>query len=216
MAKTHAPCAAVVLSGGLNTRMGGQNKAFLEVGGQQILDRLLDVLQALFEEILLVTRQPELYRGRGLKVVTDIFAIRSSLTGIHAGLANADADHAFMVACDTPFLKGALVKLLLDELEPRTDLVIPAARGRYQPLCAIYSKRCIEPIEQMLRTGDLKIINLFSKITMKKIPLQRLRKADAQLRSFFNVNSPEELRQTEKMLRMAFKGRLSPPGPQAP
>lgn len=187
-------CCAVILAGGLNTRMNGRNKAFLEVGGRTILDRLLGCLQSTFREIILVTREPDLYTdygSYGLKVVKDIFPDRSSLTGMHAGLMHARAGFGFMVPCDTPFLQSALVRMMLAELAPDLDVVVPFFDGHYQPLCAIYSKRCIPAIENQLVGKRYKIIQLFDRMTIRVVPADKIKAVDPGLLSFLNVNTPE-------------------------
>ena len=192
-------CSAVILAGGLNSRMGGNNKAFLKVGEQTILDRLLDTIGPLFDEILLVTRQPELYAERPIRVVTDIYTARSSLTGIHAGLKSAAAPHALVLPCDAPFIQGSLVGFLLNELTPDLDVVVPVIGDHYEPLCAIYSKRCLPYIEDQLDRDDFAIINFFDRINLKKIPAQRIQSADSDLISFYNVNTPDALKTSQEM-----------------
>jgi molybdenum cofactor guanylyltransferase len=193
-------CSGVILSGGLNKRMEGKNKALLSVGGQTILDRLQAAFEGLFHEVLLVTKDPLKYLAWDLKIVTDLLPTRSSLTGIHAALFHVSTPHAFITACDTPFLKTGLIRILLDELEPKWDVVMPVTGQGSQPLCAIYSKRCIEPIEDQLRNGDPKILNFFSEIKVKEISEERLRVADPDLASFFNINTPEDLRTVEEIV----------------
>ena len=193
------PCSGIILSGGLNTRMGGENKAFLSVGGEKILDRLCRTFAAIFDEVVLVTNDPLLYVSRDVMIVTDVFPIRSSLTGIHAGLLHASAPHAFVTACDTPFLKEAMIRTLLDELEPKWDVIMPVTEAGNQPLCAIYSKRCLKPIERQLKNEDLKILRFFSKVRVKRISETLLRAADPDLVSFFNINTPEDLALSERM-----------------
>lgn len=180
--------------------MGGKNKAFLRIGGETILDRLYKTFQGLFDEVLLVTNDPLEYLSWDLTIVTDLFPIRSSLTGIHAGLFHASAPHAFITACDTPFLKRELITTLLEELEPKWDVVMPVTQEGNQPLCAIYSKRCIKPIERQLQNEDPKILKFFPKVKVKEIPEARLRSADPHLISFFNINTPDDLAASEKML----------------
>ena len=193
-------CSGIILSGGLNTRMGGKNRAILSVGSKRNLDRLYDTLRGLFDEVLLVTNDPFQYLSWELKIVTDLFPIRSPLTGIHAGLFHASAPHAFVTGCDMPFLKRQLIRTLLEELEPKWDVVIPVAEGRNQPLCAIYSKRCIKPIERQLMTEDAKILKFYPKVKVKEIPEARLRRADPHLVSFFNMNTPEDFSASAKLL----------------
>lgn len=194
-------CCAVILSGGLNSRMAGQNKAFLEVGGHSILNRLLSRLKPIFEELLLVTREPQAYAHVPVKVVEDLYEDRSSLTGIHAGLVHARADFAFVVPCDTPFLQPAVIRLLLNALEPELDVVVPLVEGHYEPLCAIYSKRCLPVIEAQLDGGDYKIFNFFNRVKIKTLTTDQIKSADPELLSFFNVNTPSALLTSQDMIK---------------
>jgi molybdopterin-guanine dinucleotide biosynthesis protein A len=180
--------------------MDGKNKAFLSVGGQTILDRLQTAFRGLFDDVLLVTKDPLEYLSRDSRIVTDLLPTRSSLTGIHAALFHISAPHAFITACDTPFLRTGLIRVLLEELEPKWDVIMPVTEQGNQPLCAIYSKRCIAPIEDQLKEGDPKILNFFPKMRVKEIPEERLRNADPDLVSFFNINTPEDLATAEQML----------------
>jgi len=173
--------------------MGGKNKAFLSIGSQRTLDRLYNTLKGLFDEILLVTNDPLQYLSWDFKIVTDLFSIRSSLSGIHAGLFHASAPHAFITACDMPFLKKELITALLEQLEPKWDVIVPLTEQGHEPLCAIYSKRCIRPIERQLKNEAPKILEFFSKVKVKKMPEAQLRNADPELISFFNINTPEDL-----------------------
>ena len=171
--------------------MAGRNKAFIRIGEKTILDRIMASIVPIFSEILLVTRQPELYKGYQLKVVEDIFESRSSLTGIHAGLVHAASAYAFVVPCDAPFISPGLVRYLIDQAEDSLDAVIPVSGDHYEPLCAIYSKRCIPFIEDQLQRKDFKIINMFDKINLRTIPVEDFRTIDPDLSTFFNVNTPE-------------------------
>jgi molybdenum cofactor guanylyltransferase len=205
-------CGAVILAGGLNTRMQGRNKAFLEVGGRTILDWLVGTLECFFREILLVTREPELYAGLPIRVVKDIFEARASLTGIHAGLRYIDADFAFVVPCDTPFIEAALIRTLIAEIEPNLDAIVPMVDGFYEPLCAVYSKRCLAPIEDQLVRGDFKITHVFDRIRLKSLPVEKIMQADAHRLSFFNVNTPEALASSRELVRSrSVPGKEDPP-----
>jgi molybdopterin-guanine dinucleotide biosynthesis protein A len=196
----NCPCSGVILSGGLNTRMGGKSKAFLPVGRERILDRLYRTMGGLFEDILLVTNKPLEYLSWDMMIVTDLIPVRSSLTGIHAGLFHASSSHIFVTACDMPFLKEAVVRTLLDHLEPKWDVIIPVTAKGPQPLCAIYSKRCIRPIEDQLQSEASKIVSFFSKVRVKEVPEDFLRSLDPDLDSFFNINTPKDLEASEKIL----------------
>ena len=191
-------CCAAILAGGRNTRMEGRNKAFLTIDGRTILDRLIDTLAPLFSEILLVTRQPELYAGHAIHIVKDLFAARASLTGVHAALAHAQAPWTFVCPCDAPFIQPALVRLLLEGISPQVDAVVPRIGEYYEPLCAVYSKACLDPIAAQLAREEFKITGFFRHIRIKEISEARLRGVDPQLRSFLNVNTPEAYQALQK------------------
>jgi molybdopterin-guanine dinucleotide biosynthesis protein A len=197
---TH-PCSGVILAGGLSTRYGGENKAFLKVGGMRILDRLLSVYAGLFDEIIVVTNTPQGFVDCNALIVTDLFTVRSSLTGIHAGLFYASHPFAFFCACDTPFLKGAVIEAILANLEPEVDLVIPQTAAGLEPLCAAYSRRCLKPAEEHIRQNKLKIQAALSGRRVKIIPEAVLREKDPELRSFFNINCPEDLKRAEQLVK---------------
>jgi molybdopterin-guanine dinucleotide biosynthesis protein A len=193
-------CTGVILSGGLNTRFNGKNKAFVSVGGRRIIDRLLEVFSDLFDDIILVTNQPEQFLQWDLTIVTDIFDLRSSLTGIHTGLFYSNNPYAFFSACDTPFLNKELVEVLIEQIEQKIDIIMPHTAAGYEPLCAIYSKRCLKQAEDHLRANKLKIQWALRSSRTKHIPEKELRKVDPDLRSFFNINTPEDLAKAEEMI----------------
>ena len=191
----------VILAGGLNTRFSGANKALIQIGGKQILDRIYAVFSNLFEEIILVTNDPVKYIGWDLKIVTDIYPYRSSLTGIHAGIFYSTKSHSFITACDTPFLNKELLEAIICAVEPQIDIVIPETSTGLEPLCAVYSKRCQKPIENQIKKQEFKIDKFFNKVRVKKISDKELRTKDPELTSFFNVNTPSSLEEAKAIIQ---------------
>jgi molybdopterin-guanine dinucleotide biosynthesis protein A len=183
----------VILAGGKNSRFSGKNKALVHVGGKRILDRIYEVFTILFDKVILVTNDPVQYMEWDFDIVTDIFPIRSSLTGIHTGLFYITTPYAFFAACDIPFIKKELIEILLDSVEPSIDIVIPETSKGLEPLCSVYSKRCLKPVEEQLEKQSLKIERMFQKVRVKKISEDILRTIDQDLLSFSNINTPDDL-----------------------
>jgi molybdopterin-guanine dinucleotide biosynthesis protein A len=183
----------VILAGGKNSRFSGKNKALVRIGGKRILDRIYEVFTILFDKIILVTNDPLQYMEWDFDIVTDIFPIRSSLTGIHTGLFYITTPYAFFVACDIPFIKKELIEILLDGVESGIDIVIPETSKGVEPLCSVYSKRCFKPIEEQLEKKSLKIQRVFQKVRVKKISEDILRTIDPDLVSLSNINTPDDL-----------------------
>ena len=188
-----ANCAGIILAGGLNSRMGGRNKAFLRLGDRYFLDCIIHALSGCLDKLLIATREPDVYDRWGVETVRDIFDVRSPLAGIHAGLAHMRADYALCTSCDAPLLQKGVVRLLVDSIHPQVDVIVPADGTYYQPLCAIYSKRCIPHIEEQLTRGDLKTDRFFERVSVRKISYRKIRAVDPNLHSFFNVNTTEDL-----------------------
>lgn len=194
------PCSGVILAGGMNTRFGGKEKALIRVGGRPILDRIYTIFKELFDEIILVTNDPTKYLAWDLLMVTDLFHVRSSLTGIHAGLFAARNPHIFVTACDTPFLKKEVITLLLERIDDRMDACIPETSAGLEPLCAVYAKKSLASIERHLARNLFKIQWVFRRDRLKKIPEKVFREKDNELISFYNINTPQDLAYAEKML----------------
>lgn len=193
-------CTGVILAGGMNTRFSGKDKALVRVGGRRIFDYILDVFNDLFDEIILVTNTPAPYLKWDVHIVADLFPIRSSLTGIHAGLFYASHPHAFFTACDTPFLKKELIETILKKIDSSADAVIPEISVGLEPLCAVYAKKCMPRVEKHLVQEKLKIRRVFKNGRIKKISEKTLRKSDPDLLSFFNINTPEDLQKAEALI----------------
>jgi molybdopterin-guanine dinucleotide biosynthesis protein A len=186
-------CSGVILAGGLSKRLNGRDKAMIAIHGKPILDHIVAVYSDIFSEIILVTNTPQAYLSWNMLTVTDLLTTRSSLTGIHAGLFYASRPYVFVSACDAPFLKPELVQLLISQARPGTDAVIPETANGLEPLCAVYSKSCMKTIESHIQQEKLKIQRVFQESRINRISEARVRKADPDLVSFVNINTPEDL-----------------------
>lgn len=192
---------AVILAGGRSTRLNGKNKAFIHVGGKTTFEHIYTILHDLFKNIIVVTNEPDKYLNWDCEIVTDIYPIRGSLIGLHSGLFYTKTAHTFFTACDTPFLKKEMIIMLLNEIDANVDVVIPEISLGFEPLCAVYSKRCLKPIEQQLAQHQFKIQSFFHGVRVKKIPEKVLLQKDPGLISFFNINTPEDILKAEDIAR---------------
>ncbi len=181
----------IILAGGKNLRMG-RNKAFLEVNGERIIDRTKKLFLELFDEVLLVTNSLLDYLDLNLRMVADLYAGKGALGGIYTGLFHASHSHAFVAACDMPFLNKDLIRHLID-LSPGYDIVIPKTQDGWQPLHAIYSQKCLPFMEDLIRKDNLKIIDFFHRVKKREVPTEEILPLDPNLASFLNANTPEEL-----------------------
>ena len=189
----------VIQAGGRSTRMGGEPKALLELGGKRIIERVVDAVGAVLDDLLVVTNTPERYAFLGLPMVADVFPDGGSLGGIYTGLRAAGGDAAFTDACDMPFLHAAIVRMVV-ERAGEGDVVIPRTEGRLETMHAVYGKRCLSAMEARLRAGQLKIVGFFPDVNVVELDAAPMARHRAPNVAFMNVNTPEELRRARALV----------------
>lgn len=205
------PLTGAVLTGGESKRLGF-NKAFAEVGGRPMVERVLEVLGGLFEEVIIVTLEGELYEPLGYPVYKDLLPGGNALAGIHTALSVASNDKSFLCACDMPFLNPRLIARLV-ELSEEADVVVPKSEAGLEPLHAVYSKSCLPAIEGSIAKGELKLTCYFEEVAVRRVEGEELGALDAEGLSFFNVNTAQDLLRAEAL---ALKAAASPPQGRAP
>ena len=182
----------VIQAGGKSTRMGGEPKALLELGGRRIIERVLDVVRAVVDDVLIVTNTPALYAFLGVPMVPDVYPDHGSLGGIFSGLTAAGGDAAFTVACDMPFLRADVAQLVIGRAG-EADVVVPRVGEQLETLHALYAKTCLPPMEARLKAGRLKIVGFFDDVRVVEVAEADVaRRAEPEV-VFMNVNTPDEL-----------------------
>jgi molybdopterin-guanine dinucleotide biosynthesis protein A len=181
----------IILSGGKSTRMG-ENKAFIELEGVPIVRRIYTLFKELFQEVIIVTNQQELFKNFDSKIYSDLIPNQGALGGLYTGLFFSTFQYSFCVACDMPFIKKALVQYIIYHIEGE-DVIVPRTEDGLQPLHAIYSKHCLGPIKKIMEQGKYKIIDFYNRVNVKIVEEKDFTLLDPLRESFINVNTPEEL-----------------------
>jgi molybdopterin-guanine dinucleotide biosynthesis protein A len=182
----------VIQAGGRSTRMGGEPKALLEIGGRRIVERVADVLGQVTDELLMVTNTPELFEWMGLPMVPDAFPDCGSLGGIYSGLKAAPGEAIFTVACDMPFLSAAVARLVTSRAG-LADVVAPKVGPHYETLHACYGRACLGPMERRLAAGQLKITGFWDEVRVLTIAEEDVARLADPAVIFSNVNTPDDL-----------------------
>jgi len=180
--------------------MGGRPKGLLELGGRRIIDRVLDAVAPVVDDVLIVTNTPELYGDLGVATVGDLIPDTGSLGGIYSGLKAAAGDSAFTVACDMPFLHREIVRLVV-ERAGEGDVVIPRVGDRLETMHAAYAKACLPHIEARLAAGQLKIVGFFGAVRVVEMAAAEVARWRAPEVAFMNVNTPQELERARALVR---------------
>jgi molybdopterin-guanine dinucleotide biosynthesis protein A len=117
----------------------GTKKSFLTIDGVRLIDKILDVYQDIFAEIIIVTDDPlACTEFSATTVVTDIYKEKGAWGGIYTGLFYASYDYSFVAACDMPFLSEDFVIYLTEQVD-KYDTVVPQLSDGFQPLHGVYS-----------------------------------------------------------------------------
>jgi molybdopterin-guanine dinucleotide biosynthesis protein A len=188
----------VIQAGGRSTRMGGQPKALIELGGCRIIERILAALTAVIDDVLLVTNTPELYAFLKLPMVADVYPDRGSLGGIYSGLKAASGETAFTVACDVPFLHPDIVRLVVARAS-QGDVVIPRVGRQLETMHAAYAKACLPHIDERLLAGQLRIVEFFERVSVVEIAEADVARFRDPRVAFMNVNTPDELERAREL-----------------
>ena len=178
----------------------GADKAFLDFGGQTLLDRALAVMGGVCDRVAIVGdpvrfakyESPKHESTKYESVVADIFSGCGPLAGIHAALVHSSAELNLMLAVDMPFVSRELLAFLFETAE-KTDAIItvPRTSKGLQPLCAVYRRDFCSTAEQALRAGKYKIDAAFSGVSVHAIEEGELAAAGFSEQNFFNVNTPK-------------------------
>lgn len=212
---TPIPISAAILAGGQSSRMG-QDKAFLPVGGRPVIQRVIEQVSQLSQDVIVVTNSPDTYQDRlnalqpatapqeaqatlpQLRLVRDIYPGTKALGGIYTALHSARCHHCLVVACDMPFLNLALLRHLI-RLAPGFDAVIPHGAEGLEPLHAVYSKACLESIARHLSAGQLRIRDFLTEVRVYTVTQREIAGFDPAFRSFFNMNTPAEYEYAQQL-----------------
>ncbi len=190
--------SGIVLAGGQSRRMG-RNKALLELQGQTLIARVLERLSPLCDELIISANDVELYVDLPAQVVPDLIPGRGALGGIHAGLTTMRHDKAVVVACDMPFLSLSLLRYMV-VVSSSYDVVVPWVNGFFEPLHAVYSARCVDPIAQLIAEGPRRVVDLYRQVRLREVTEADVRLFDADL-SFVNVNTREEWSEVQRLVK---------------
>jgi molybdenum cofactor guanylyltransferase len=183
----------ILLAGGKGRRMG-EDKRFLRIGEQTLFERSLAALRSIFQTVSVVIAQDSPPLEVDVPVARDLVPDCGSLGGLYTGLKQAHTEYIFAVACDMPFLNPAAVRHVV-ALKDKADIVMVRSEQGLQPTHALYSRRCLPMIEEMLQARRFKIQQLATHPSLhtRLVTETELREIDHEGLSWINVNTPADL-----------------------
>ena len=204
--------SALILAGGKGSRMGYQEKALIEINGRPLIDLVIESLKKVVDNIIISVRdeaQGELLKSRikGYRFVLDTYQNRGPLAGVLSGLSACTDEYCFIAACDMPFINKKVVEMLFQKSEDH-DAAIPRwDDGFLEPLHAVY--RCVPMLgetKKAIQEGKNIILAPVMKLNINYVPVDDIKKIDPDMKTFMNVNKPEDVQKVAKYVHKNFQG----------
>ena len=180
----------VVLAGGKSSRMK-TDKALIKYQNITLLEHQINLLKTVFDKVIISANTQE-YSFTGTAIINDDEKSKGPIGGILSALKNTETEYIFILSVDMPFINKDLIQELIKDVSTY-DIAIPVYNGKYEPTCAVYSKKCISIIETQIRSKNNKLIDFINICNAKFIDIN----SNSELYSdkiFTNLNTPEELK----------------------
>jgi molybdopterin-guanine dinucleotide biosynthesis protein A len=208
--------SAAILAGGRARRYGGVRKGLLVVDestGARVIDRQLTALDGVADDIRIVTDDPAPYAALQIPAIADAIPGAGPLGGIYSALVSAAHSRVIVLACDLPFVTGALLARLVAECDEDIDAVVPRSRRGLEPLCAVYAARTAAVLRRRIEAGALQVIAaLADDLHVRELGPEALASYDRDGRLFVNVNTPHEHARAKALIELdsePFENRIT-------
>jgi molybdopterin-guanine dinucleotide biosynthesis protein A len=183
----------------------GEDKALKTFLGRPLIQRVVDRLQPIADEIIITTNRPEDYAFLDLRLVQDLIPGRGALGGLLTALASATGDMVAVIACDMPFASPKLIeaatRLMVQE---DADVVIAESSEGMEPLHAVYRRgACVPAIEAAIAADKWKVISWFPQVRVRVLQPDEISLLDPSGLCFWNLNTPEEFAEAERRAQLS-------------
>jgi molybdopterin-guanine dinucleotide biosynthesis protein A len=192
--------SVAIQAGGRSSRMG-EDKGLIALGDRPMVEHVVERVSGFGDEILITTNHPDRYAYLGLPTAGDNEPGAGALPGLRTALAAARGATVLLVACDMPFLNRHLLAHLLS-LAPAADVIVPHWDDRFQTMHAVYARQpALRAVRAALDRGERRMISIYDDLNVLPVEAEQVARFDPEGKSFFNVNTPEDLLLAEALWR---------------
>jgi molybdopterin-guanine dinucleotide biosynthesis protein A len=200
--------SAIVLAGGFSSRFG-QDKGILEIASKPLIKHVIDAVSPVVDETIVVTSSQDRIAKYAKVVATDVrFAIdscesKAPLIGALTGFEFAHGKYALLLPFDTPFVSREVVSLLFELCLNKTAAIPRWPNEQIEPLHAVYqAKPALEAAKSAASEGKLTMRAMIEKLRgVRYVSTLVIQQLDPDLKSFFNLNTPLDLKKAIAMLK---------------
>jgi len=182
----------------------GQDKALMPFLGRPLIQRVVDRLTPIADEVIITTNSPDDYRFLGLRLFPDLIPNRGALGGLYTALSSAGFPLTAVVACDMPFASPTLIDAMLRLIvQEDADVVIPDSGSGLEPMHAIFRREtCIPAIKAAIDSDQWKLISWFPQVKVRILRPDEVARYDPTGLAFWNLNTPSEFAEAEKAAKL--------------
>lgn len=189
-----------IQAGGRSSRLG-RDKALVEIDGITLIERVLQNVRALSDDIILTSNRPAHLDHLGYPIFADEHPGAGALEGLHTALTHAQQPYVLVLACDLPFLSQPLLRHQL-KLAQQADVILPRQGEHCEPLHAVYRRAaCLPPLRVARAEGRKRVQHIWRTLRVHHVEGAVLRELDPYGLSFFNINTRSDLQRAEAILR---------------
>jgi molybdopterin-guanine dinucleotide biosynthesis protein A len=190
----------VIQSGGQSSRMG-EDKALKPFLDKPLIQRVMERLAPVANEIIVTTNRPDDYKFLGARLVPDLLPGRGALGGLYTAIAAATHPLVAVVACDMPFASRELFARAVEIMdEEHADVVIAKTDEGYEPFHALYRReKCLPAIQSAIAADLWKVIAWFPQVNVRTLSAAEIKALDPAGLCFKNLNTPEEFAEAERL-----------------
>jgi molybdopterin-guanine dinucleotide biosynthesis protein A len=186
-----AAATGFVVAGGQSRRMG-RDKALLPWAGVTLLDRALQTLQQVCGRVAILCGPVARYEDRGVPLIVDRVQGAGPLAGLIAGLETLGEEPGAFLAVDLPGVPPALLADLV-ERSAAADAVVPLSNSGPEPLCAVYTRACLEPARRRIAAGERRMTSFWTDVRVVRVGPAELARFGDPAALFRNVNTANDL-----------------------
>lgn len=177
----------------------GENKSLLKIKDQPIIKFIFSKLESIFENIIIITNEPDHYSFIDCKKFKDFYPGFGPISGIHSGLINSATERNFILTCDIPMFNRDIIDHLVNHYTGK-EIVLPSLNGKQEPLFGIYNKTLSEKFENILveyskansdiKNKKFKLFKILESLSPEIIIVDSCPFVDKN--TFYNMNTKED------------------------
>jgi len=199
--------SAVILAGGFSRRFG-RDKGLVVLAGKPLILHVIDRVCKAVDDVLIVVSSKdqknkfETILGEKANLVIDKDDSQTPLVGAITGFASAKGEYSLLLPCDAPLVSTQIVQFLLDMCTNRSAAIPRWPNGYIEPLQAVYhTKSALTAAKEAFAQGNNNMQSMIDNLRgVRYISTMVLEQLEPDLLTFFNVNTPQDLKKAESIL----------------